>query len=190
MDGKQAILNKILEDASNTANDILSTAKAQSEQLLSDATAWANQYHAENLKALEKEKKEIVERKLTVAELDVRKLTLQAKQSLIDDVFDIAIDKLCSLGKTYYKKLVVALLEQNAEKDDEIILSCDGVLNEEDLSNEEIVKKFSLKFSSVKGVFKGGIKLLGKVSDKDLTFKSLIESIKEEKTSEVAKLLF
>ncbi len=190
MDGRQAILNKILEDASNTAKEISSNALAQSNKIIDQAKVWASEYSAENKKILEKEKKEIVERKLTVAELDVRKLTLKAKQGLVDDAFCIALDKLRSLGKTYYKKLVLKLIEENAENGDEIVLSCDGVLSQEELSGEEIVKNLSLKFAKEKGEFKGGVKLIGKISDKDLTFKSLIENVKEEKTSEVAKLLF
>ena len=190
MEGKQAILNKILEDAKFSANEISSNAKVKSDQLINQANEWAKEYFTENKKALEKEKKEIVERKLTVAELDVRKLTLKAKQGLVDDAFKIALDKLRSLGKTYYKKLIVRLLEENAERDDEIIFSCDGVLSKNDLVNEEIVKNLSLKFNDKCGGFKGGVKLIGKVSDKDLTFESLISNLKEEKTSEVAKLLF
>lgn len=190
MEGKQAILNKILEDANLAVNEINSNAKTQSEQIISQAKAWADEYVTENKKVLEKEKKEIVERKLTVAELDVRKLTLKAKQGLVDDAFNIALDKLRSLGKTYYKKIVVSLLEENAEKDDEIVLSCDGVMSQKDLSDEDIVKKLSLKFSDKYGDFKGGVKLIGKVSDKDLTFESIIANVREEKTSEVANLLF
>ena len=40
------------------------------------------------------------------------------------------------------------------------------------------------------GDFVGGVMLIGKVCDKDLTFESVINSKKEELSSEVAKRLF
>ncbi len=190
MDGKQAILNKILDDAKASASEILKTATDKAEQTIGTAKKFAEEYTETQKKILQRETREIVERKVTVAELDVRKNILKAKQDLIEDVFAIALDKLCSLGKTYYSRLVFKLLDENAEENDVIVLSSDGVMTRADFISNDTVKSLSLKISKTAGDFKGGIKLIGKYSDKDLTFKTLISDLKEQKTSEVASLLF
>lgn len=190
MEGKEAIINKILEDAENSVQEILLTAKKEVDALISSANAWAEEYTQTQASALKKETAEIIERRLTVAELDVRKLTLKAKQDLIDDAFTMALEKLRSLGKTYYSRLVLKLLEENADEGDVIVLSRDGVLSEKDFLELKVFASKGLKVSEKRGDFLGGIKLIGISSDKDLTFETLIANIKEEKTSEVASLLF
>lgn len=190
MDGKEAIINKILEDADEQAQSILSQAEKSSNDAIALAKEWADCYKTAQQKILDKDLEEILSRRLTVAELDNRKLILKAKQDLIEDTFSVALDKLCSLGKTYYTKLVNKLLTENADMCDEVILSCDGVLTTKDIESLEVFKEKKLKVSDKKGDFKGGVMLVGNNCDKDLTFKAIVSNAKEELISAVAKILF
>lgn len=190
MDGKEAIINKILEDAKIKATKILEDSATLVKELTDNATEWAKEYTDAQNATLNKEAKEIVERRLTVAELDVRKINLADKQALIDDAFNVALDKLRSLGKTYYSKIVFKMIAESAEDGDTIVMSKDGVLCEQDFESQEFFKSKNLKISANKGDFSGGVKLIGKKSDKDLTFSAIIESIREENTAKVAEILF
>ena len=190
MEGKQAIINKILEDANYSANEITLNAEKEVSSLLDSARKLADDYTNTQKIALQKETEEIVKRRLTVAELDVRKLTLKAKQDLIGEVFSLVLTKLCNLEKKSYLSFVESLLIKNADEGDAIVLSKDGVLSKEDFVSLDIYKQKNLSVKSEIGDFKGGIMLIGESSDKDLTFSSLVNNLTEEKTSEVAQLLF
>ncbi len=190
MDGKEAIINKILEDAKIKAAKILEDSASMVSELKKDAIEWAKEYTDAQNRALDKEAKEIVERRLTVAELEVRKTNLADKQALIDDAFKVALDKLCSLGKTYYSRIVFKMIAESAEDEDTIIMSKDGVLTEQDFVSQDFFKAKNLKISAKKGDFSGGVKLVGVKSDKDLTFSAVIESFREENTAKVAEILF
>ena len=133
---------------------------------------------------------EVIKRRLTVADLDVRKIILKAKQDAIGEVLKEAYEKLCALKKTEYLKLVEKTVGQAADIGDEIVLSSDGVINKEDVKKLGVFSAKKLSVSEKAGDFKGGVYLIGKTCDKDLTFKALIENGKDEFISEISEELF
>ncbi len=190
MEGKEAIIKKILDDAQTKATDIVAEASQTSDNAISQAKEWAKNYTLAEEKRLQRDIKDIFERKLTVAQLDVRKAILGDKQNLINKAFELAREKLCAMPKNDYLAFVSRLIEEHAEDGDAIVLSNDGVLTAKDVEGLPVYKAKSLKISQEKGNFKGGVLLIGKASDKSLTFADIIEGIKEDEVASVADLLF
>lgn len=190
MEGKEAIINKILDDAKQSAEEIIQKAQKSADAKTQSAKEWADEYTKAQRVILDKDLVDIVERRKTVANLDVRKLLLSAKQEVLSDVFGQALDNLRNLSKDDYLNLVVGLIKENADQDDCLVLSKDGVLCKKDVENQQIIKDMNITVSEQLGDFVGGVMLIGKVCDKDLTFESVIDSKKEELSSEVAKRLF
>lgn len=190
MDKQKAIIDKIIEDAENRAAEIISVANAEAEKSIADGNSWAESYKSEQNAILSAANEDKVLRRKTVAELDVKKIVLKAKQDAIESVFDSAYNKLCALKKTDYLSFVVKLIEKYAEEKDTVVLSSDGVISETDLTSLEVVKDKKLTVSDVKGDFIGGVMFIGKICDKDLTFKSIVNESKSEFVSEVSKELF
>lgn len=190
MDKQKAIIDKIIEDAETKAAEIISIANAEAEKSIADGNSWAERYKSEQNAILNAANEDKILRRKTVAELDVKKIVLKAKQDSIESVFDSAYNKLCALKKTDYLSFVVKLIEKYAEEKDTVVLSSDGVISETDLTSLEVVKDKNLTVSAEKGDFIGGVMLVGKICDKDLTFKSIVNESKSEFVSEVSKELF
>lgn len=190
MDKQKAIIDKIIEDAETKAAEIISVANAEAEKSIADGNSWAESYKSEQNAILNAANEDKVLRRKTVAELDVKKIVLKAKQDAIESVFDSAYNKLCSLSKAEYLSFVKKLLEKYAEENDNVILSSDNIISEKDLSDLKVASDKHLTVSDVKGDFIGGVMLVGKICDKDLTFKSIVNESKSEFVSEVSKELF
>lgn len=190
MDGKEAIIKRIRSDADKKAKDIVDSAEKTADERKAEAEAWANEYKNTQEKILAVDAKEIVRRRLTVADLDVRKKILEAKQSVIGEVLSETYDRLCSMKKADYLKFVEKNVSAAADENDEIVLSSDGVLTADDVKQFAVFSKKNLTVSKEKGDFKGGVYLVGKVCDKDLTFKAIIENDKDEFVSDVSEQLF
>lgn len=190
MQGKDAIIAKIIGDAEAQKDGAVKAAEKSAEQSVKDAESWAETFLKDEKKKLEDYGKELLKRRATVAELEVRKIVLSEKQAVVTEVFDKVYDKLCSLKKKDYLKFVLDLIGKYAEEGDEIVLSSDKVLSAKDMDGAAAVKAKRLTVSEKFGDFKGGVFLVGKKSDKDLTFKSVVAEEKEKRTASVAEKLF
>ena len=108
----------------------------------------------------------------------------------MDEIYLRAEQKLCASDKKTYLALVLNAIEKNADENDEVILSRDGVIQEKDLTESAVFKAKKLKIAKVRGDFNGGVVLVGKICDKNLTFHEFILAEKEQTAAEVAKKLF
>ena len=190
MDGKEAIINKIISDAELKAQEISSETEKKAEDLIANAKEWVEQYNSAQQKLLDTELEEIISKRNRLAELDSRKLILKTKQDLIEKVLGLCYEKLAKLSKKDYLSLIEKLIEKNAEDNDEIVLSKDNVLSKKDISSLKVFGTKKLSVSDNSGDFIGGIRLVGKNCDKDLTFKSIIDSKKDSLIIEISKCLF
>lgn len=190
MEGKDALIKKILDDASDKSNKILSVAEADAEKIIAEAEDWAKNYMETRRAVMIKDAEDLVERRLTVAKLDARKISLSKKRALIDEAFETACDKMRSFGKTYYGKFAEKLLTENADEGDTVILSRDGVLNADDVSKMKIFAEKRLNLSEKRGDFIGGVFLTNDSYDKDLSFASVVAENKEDLIGKIAIILF
>ncbi|MDY6367168.1 MAG: V-type ATP synthase subunit E family protein [Clostridia bacterium] len=188
--GKDAIIKRIQSDAEKKARGLIDSAENTAAERKKEAESWAAEYTATQEKLLARETDEIVKRRLTVADLDVRKITLSAKQKVIGEVLDLVLDGLCSLKKADYIKLVEKLIVESADDGDTVVLSNDGVLSVDDVKKLKVFTDKNLSVAKDKGDFKGGVYLVGKKCDKDLSFKSVIENGKDEYIAEISATLF
>ncbi len=190
MNGKDAIIKKISDDASDKCAETEKNAKARVEVLINEAEEWADEYTAAQEEILRKNASDIIKRRLTVSELEVKKILLNAKQSLIGEVFDLAEKKLCSLPENRYFALLEKLLKEYAEEGDTVVLPKDDRITFDKLKKLKVYEEKKLKAGTERGNFEGGIKLTNKYCDKDLSFNSLINNKKEDISAAVAEVLF
>lgn len=190
MEGKEAIINKIIEDAETLAKEKIAAAENKAKEVKTAAEEWAENYASVQTDILSKEQKSVIDGKATLAQLDCRKIMLYEKQKIISEVLDKLYLKLCGLNKKEYIAFVEKLLNSAADNGDEIILSSDGVIKAEDVKKLKVYKDKNLTLSEKSGKFVGGVYLNGKVSDKDLTFKSVLQDKKDQLIFEVAEEIF
>ena len=101
------IRKKIEQDAANEAAKLLDEAKAQAAALEKEAEAEIAKSKAYYDGMFAEEAPEVRRRAQIIANLDVKKISLGAKQELIGKAFDGALDRLCSLDDGKYGKGVI-----------------------------------------------------------------------------------
>ncbi|MCI9031546.1 MAG: hypothetical protein HFK09_03370 [Clostridia bacterium] len=192
MEGKDAIINSIIAAAESKARAIVDDAIAEKDALLETTRNRLKDRETEALAKAEKEAQKTVERKVTLANLDRRKLVLKAKQALIDKVYDAAIVKTLNMTDNVYREFIGGLVARYADDGDEIMVS------ERDIRRlpydwatklgESIGKDLSL--SSKHHTLRGGVVLVGYKCDKNLTLDTLVKQIRPETESEICEKLF
>ena len=188
MNGTEAIINKILADAKEKASAIEQTSlfnQSLRERAYND---WKEEYVKEQKADIKEECRQIIERKVTLAGLDKRKLLLKTKQDVIDSVLELSYQKLCNMKKSDYLAFVLKLICENAQDGEHLLLSKDGVLCKADFEGKLCDKNITVLDEL--GDFIGGIVLIGKTCDKDLTFMTLLQEQKDKIVSKTVKEIF
>lgn len=192
MDGQQKIIDKILSDAKHDAGEMLSEALKKAEALVAAKQAEVDAEYDISVEEARKAGEEVVRRRLTVADLEVKKLLLSAKKQAVDEAFEESLKKLLALPKEEYAALVESMIASAADDGDVVVISENdkNVLTKAffDKISAKIGKKLTL--SDTFGNFRGGVMLLGKGVDKNLTFESELALLRDEVEPEVAKIMF
>lgn len=192
MDGQQKIIDKILSDAKHDAGEMLSEALKKAEALVAAKQAEADAEYDLSVEEARKAGEEVVRRRLTVADLEVKKLLLSAKKQAVDEAFEESLKKLLALPKEEYAALVGSMIASAADDGDVVVIS----ENDKNVLTKAVFDKISAKIgkkltlSDTFGNFKGGVMLLGKGVDKNLTFESELALLRDEVEPEVAKIMF
>lgn len=189
----EKITSKIISDAEGAAGVTLDAAKAQCDGILAEAEkkAAALCEDAERRGLLEKDK--LVARKKAVADIDGRKLVLEAKQQLINQCLSEALDRVASMEKDRYISFLAGLVARTGETEGQLIL------NEKDRTavGEDLIaylaehlpeSKITLaeETRNIRGGFllkKGSVYMNG-------TIESLLDEAKEDLIGQVAAELF
>ncbi|WP_213975615.1 V-type ATP synthase subunit E [Tepidanaerobacter acetatoxydans] len=178
---------KLLENARVQAQDIRAKYKNKAEEILNDILEKAN-------RAAEEKKRRI----LSMAQLENRKALLQAKQQIIDEVFEKAKAKLKNMSDEDYRNLIAEMLLKSVVTGNEEV-----VISEDDKNritpdfikkiNEKLKsmgKQGNLRISETPGKMIGGLILKSEDMEINCTFDSLIKMEREELETEIAKILF
>lgn len=187
--GKESIIEAILSDARAKANSTLEEAGKRGDEIVSVAENDARIYREKNMAESYAEREEIVRRRITVGNLEVKKTILATKQAILSEAFDKAIEAIKSDDKAYMALLIGMLA--CAEDGDVVTFSKkdENLVGEKWLKAkaDELKKKFV--FGGY-GDFAGGLILSGKGSDKNLSLEVELSAVKEQYEPEIAEILF
>ena len=190
MEGREAIVGKILSDAEKKAADRRADAAARADAALAAAKKQAETYLANGRSVLEREAAEIVARRETVAGLETRKALLAAKRAVIGDVFARAVELACAFPKKKYLAVLESLLAQYAEEGDAVELAAGAPVTEKELCACKAFTEKKLRFAGNQGAFDGGVRLENDVCVKDLSFRALLEEARGTWERELAEAFF
>jgi len=133
-----------------------------------------------------------------MAQLENRKAVLQAKQQIIDEVFERAKTSLQNMPDEKYKSLIESmLLKSDLSGNEELIIS----EHDRNRITPEFIQKINdtlkgmgkegnLRISKTFGNMIGGFILKSQDLEINCTFDSLIDMEREELETEIAKILF
>lgn len=189
MTGKEAIVEKILADARAIANSTLEEAGKRGSEIIGVAQSDAKIYREKNMAESYTEREEIIRRRMTVGNLEVKKLLLKKRQDIMTQAFDGALKAIKADVKGYLKLLDGMLA--NAEDGDTVFLSESDrdLVGEKWLLGKANEKKLDISFGGYGG-FSGGMIIAGKGSDKNLSLDVELKTVREEYEPEIAGILF
>lgn len=191
--GIDNITSKIICEAGQKADDILTNARVAGDAIIAEAENKADRMleTAEKNGRIEKEK--LIVRKKSVAYIDGRKMLLEKKQEIIKSCFDRAVDKIVSMEKEDYISFIAGLVEQTGETEGSLILNdADRGKIGRDLIrhlNEYIDGGNFVMHDKTKAIRGGFILVKGPVSI-NCTIENLVDEAREELTGKAAEQLF
>ena len=124
MEGIEKITAKIAQDAQGEVDRLERETRAQVDEILSQARTQAEKETADTLARGRKAADERLERLQSAAGMERRTLELGAKQEVLGEAFDLALEKLCAMPEEEYVKLLTALvLEASTTGKEQLIFS-------------------------------------------------------------------
>lgn len=185
----QKVVERILSDAEAEAQATVEEAENKAAKLLADVSAYTENARRETEKDVREKTESIFEKRAADARLESAKILLLEKRKTVDAVYALALLRLVGLEKEDCLKLTAALLEKYAEKGD-VVFFAENFRYVKEASALPIVEKRGLKIADERLPIDGGMRLVGKVSDKDLSYGALLATDKDANQAELAKELF
>lgn len=105
------IIEKVQKDAAREAEEIIAEANAHAENIIRRTEEENDAVKSGFARRFEVERPEIFRRREIVANLDVKKMVLQAQRDIINDVYAAALQKLCGMERDEYLGFCSALLD-------------------------------------------------------------------------------
>ena len=186
------IRKKIEQDAANEAAKLLDEARKQADVLNADADAEISKSKKYYDGLYAAEAPEVRRRAQIIANLDVKKLRLGAKQELIGRSFDGALARLCKLAGDKYLAFMEKLLDQAVSSGDEELLAAAGEkrIDQAWLDKYNASRGRKLTLSAEKSEIKGVFILRNVRISTNCSLETLIHWLKDELESDVVKRLF
>ncbi len=198
MTGTDRIINKIMEEARQNAQKNLEKAEIEASEIMKRTHDESRQKIEEAIKKAENEARVRKERMISVAELEGRKRKLQAKQDMINKVFDIALEFLISKSDNEYEDMLVNMIVQScSDGDAEIVLSKKDIKRVGKNFAENINKKLinigikgNVKLSDETRDIKGGFILKKGAIEINNSFEAIIRMKRDKLEEIVVAVLF
>lgn len=124
MEGIEKITAKIIQDSEAEVTRILEETERKARSIGEEAQAQADREREEILARGRRTAGERLERLKSAAQMERRKLELAAKQEVLAEAFDLALDQLCTLPEQEYVALLTKLaLEATSTGREQLIFS-------------------------------------------------------------------
>jgi V/A-type H+-transporting ATPase subunit E len=192
----EKIVERIKKDAKVRATEIIKKGEAEAKKLREETKEELESLKDKLISSGEKEAKDLKRQMLAMARLEARNSLLQAKQGLLEKVFQQAKQRLLKMPRPEYERLLYRMVVSVASGGEEIILSEEDRkrLGKNWLSrvNSELAKqgKRELKLAAKNRPINRGFILSHEGVEINYSFEELVASIREEIEPRIIQLLF
>lgn len=194
MNGIEKITARIAQDAQADVQATLSQAQAEADRILADYRAQARAAKETILAQGHQEKQARQARLDSMAQLEARKGRLAAKQGVITEAFDMALEALCALPEKEMVSLLARLAAEHAQTGKEAILLAPA---QREAIGQEVVRQANAKLGQgeltlgpAAPEIQGGLILRQGAVDVNCTFAMLVRRQRSVLSGQVAKILF
>lgn len=193
MNGMEKITARMKEDAARSLSELNAQAEQELRRIREESAARAEKERETAGGHAHLAAQERYERLCSAAEMETRKLTLSAKQEVLAETYDRALEILCSMPREEYLSLLVHLLKAAGGKGDEkIALSA----KDRDEMGETLVERANKELNAHYTLageaadIRAGLVLISEECDVNCSFETLLALSREKTERGAAKLLF
>jgi V/A-type H+-transporting ATPase subunit E len=194
MNGIEKITQRIETDTQAEIDSLLADARAEAERIGAKYHAQADSEKAELTARNEKAAAEREERLVSVAQMEARKVTLAAKQEMVEQAYQRALEKLCAMPEEQYVTVLADLLGQASSTGREEVIFSEAdrkKVGKAAVAAANAAKKgAALTLSAETRPIRGGFILKDENVEVNCTFETLVRLTKTETAGAVAKQLF
>lgn len=193
MTGLDKIIAQIRLDAESTCERINSKSSAECLKILENAKAEAQAVLEEGEAKALKKYDDIIARANSAAELEERKITLNAKQSVISTMISTTLESLRNLPDKEYFELIYKMISKYSEESEGVVSFSEKDLARLPADFEEKVSntsKAKLTVNKAPVLIDGGFILTYGGVDVNCSFSALFSDNSEKISDSVARLLF
>lgn len=193
MNGMEKITARMKEDAARSLSELNAQTEQELRRIREESAARAEKERETAGGHAHLAAQERYERLCSAAEMETRKLTLSAKQEVLAETYDRALEILCSMPREEYLSLLVHLLKAAGGKGDEkIALSA----KDRDEMGETLVERANKELNAHYTLageaadIRTGLVLISEECDVNCSFETLLALSREKTERGAAKLLF
>jgi V/A-type H+-transporting ATPase subunit E len=189
----ETITEKIRKAAGEEAEALIAKAQTDRDDILGKASKQADAIRKEMEKKATQDGVLFKERKISVAELEARKLELSTKQTAITRSFALALERLTSMDQNAYVELLVKAVIEAGVKEGELLFNQKdrasiGQRVVDEVNGKDETVKVSLSEDAIDA--KGGFVLRKGSMEINATLETMVNAVKEAVTPEVVEALF
>ena len=190
MQGKDNIIDDILQSAKKTAAAMVEEASAETEQSVEAARAALEKSRLEAQEQAKADAERVYSGAVKLGELEANKILLEKKQRCVSAVYDGLRELMIGLPADKYLEIMQELVVSSCEDGDEIIAAkADKRITDAWVKKAGAAAKKKLKLSAEKGEFDAGLILRNEKYDRDFTVDALVAEMRDRTEAETAKLL-
>ena len=171
MNRMEKITARMKEDAARSLSELNAQTEQELRRIREESAARAEKERETAGGRAHLAAQERYERLCSAAEMETRKLTLSAKQKVLAETYDRALEILCSMPREEYLSLLVRLLKTLVER-----------------ANKELNAHYTLAGEAAD--IRAGLVLISKECDVNCSFETLLALSREKTERGAAKLLF
>ena len=192
MNGMEKITARMKEDAARSLSELNAQTEQEFRRIREESAARAEKERETAGARAHLAAQERYERLCSAAEMETRKLTLSAKQKVLAETYDRALEILCSMPREEYLSLLVRLLKAAGKGDEKIALSA----KDRDEIGETLVERANKELNAHYTLageaadIRAGLVLISKECDVNCSFETLLALSREKTERGAAKLLF
>ena len=193
MNGMEKITARMKEDAARSLSELNAQTEQELRRIREESAARAEKERETADERAHLAAQERYERLCSAAEMETRKLTLSAKQKVLAETYDRALEILCSMPREEYLSLLVRLLKAAGGKGDEKIALSAKDRDEigetlVERANKELNAHYTLAGEAAD--IRAGLVLVSIDCDVNCSFETLLALSREKTERGAAKLLF
>ncbi|AEH61321.1 H+transporting two-sector ATPase E subunit [Methanosalsum zhilinae DSM 4017] len=181
--GLEPVINDIMDASNKEVNRINSEADREVARILDEARQTAKKLRGDRLVKVEEDIENLRKQELSSAKLDVKRIILNVKKEMPDEVYDKALNSLSQLPPSKNEEYLKTILKGEEKNGTKVYSNKDS---------ETLVKKLtSLEYA-------GNIDCIGGVIIEnedgtvrlDYTYESILKEVNERSLKEISDILF